>query len=120
MYTTVCYPVVPDSVTISLDDVDLTDRIKSVSADGMILLADTVDGGQLKIVYTCRLNAEALQNGILLVMLNLIQSQGGGTLSSISEGDVSVSYDTAGSSVASLDALVANVRAAYGARVRMI
>jgi hypothetical protein len=65
-------------------------------------------------------DADIIEQYIVLVAVQLLKAGAGKNLASINEGDVSISYNTAGADAASLDRLVSDLHGMYGARVQLL
>lgn len=120
IYLTAEYPITPEAVTVTLDDVDITDSIKSITKEGVIHFNEDHDG-VLRVEYNVGLTSDVVQDSILLAAMYLLgDSAHMGNISSINEGDVSISYDRTNNTANSLDGVINNVHKQFGARVKMI
>jgi len=119
IYLTALYPIITDDVTVTLDDVDVTNKIQSITNDGVIKFSEDLHG-LLKITYTNGVDTNVIKQYVLLASMNLLKSTTGGIISSINEGDVSISYDTSSITATSLDGIITTVHNMFGARVSMI
>ena len=111
VYMTDMYPV--KDVTIYLGDEQVTP--KRVGSEGIIYLPKRVHG-DLTVHYTVGLPDDDVTTYLLPICLQLIKQKEGQNLASISEGDVSISYDTGNSS----QALVNQLKNKYTGRVVFI
>ena len=89
-----------------------------VRSSGIIYFDKTLHG-VLEVDYIVGLTEIDYKDYLLPICAHLANDVEGNNMASISEGDVSVSYDT-GSSNAMIDSLVSNLRSKYGARVRFL
>ena len=122
MYMTMSYPVVTSEVLVKLDDVEVpAGDILHVTSEGVIRFKRDLQG-LLEVRYRNGVNDSTMTDFLLLATLHLIRggSSGTGNISSITEGDVNVSYDNTTNSNNSLNGVITTVHGLYGARVRMI
>lgn len=120
MYLTAEYPITPTRIQVSLDDEDITDKIESITREGAIHFKEDL-GGVLKVEYEVGLTSDIAREYVLLASMYLTKSNNNmGSISSINEGDVSVSYDTTNNARNSLDGIINEIHGQFGARVRMI
>lgn len=118
--TTLCYPVVVDSVILTLEnDPDIMDKVDYITSEGIITFKKPLSG-ELRVEYLNCADADIIEQYIVLVALHLLKAGAGKNLASINEGDVSISYNTAGADAASLDRLVSDLHGMYGARVQLL
>ena len=121
-YITISYPILndPEELNVTIDGNTTSDLVRSVQSNGVIHFNRPVEG-QLEVTYTQALAEDVIQQYITLVALQLLgRAENGGNLSSINEGDVSISYDTTGNSTGTLDGLIAEVHGMFGARVKLL
>lgn len=116
-YLTDYYPVIRGSVTLLVNGENVTPR--RVTPDGRIYLPNGMIG-ELECTYTTGLDTTTLNSYLVPIVVGMITGNENQNLASISEGDVSISYRSEGSTSADLDQLVANLRGLYGARVRLL
>ena len=122
MYMTMSYPVVTDEVQVKLDDVDVpSEDILHITSEGVIRFKRDLEG-LLEVRYRNGVNDSTMTDFLLLATLHLVKggASGTGNISSITEGDVNVSYDNTTNSNNSLNGVITTVHGLYGARVRMI
>lgn len=119
VYLTDYYPLLSTSdVVVKVDDIVVTPR--RITNDGRVFLEKCVDGS-LECTYTVGLSDDDIINTILPVTMYIIQaSNGTGDISSVNEGDLSVSYDTSNGYNAEVNKLVQQLKNKYRARVRII
>lgn len=117
--TTLCYPVVVESVVLTLDNQDVSDKVDYITNEGIITFKKPLSG-ELRVEYLNCADGDVLEQYIVLVALHLLKAGAGKNLASITEGDVSISYNTAGADAASLDRLVSDLHGMYGARVQLL
>lgn len=120
-YITQYYPLKSIKVLqCTLNEENINDYIVHATRDGIIYF-DRHLRGRLEVTYTVGLDDEDINNYILPIALYLVKDLEGKNINSIQEGDVTVQYNNLSSSTsAGIDALVANLRNRYGARVRLI
>lgn len=117
VYTTDFYPVL-DILEFTIDDKPVT--LSHISMNGVLYLPCPYMG-TLCCTYVVGLPVDEVEDDLLPLVVCMIRDNTGKNISSISEGDVSVSYNnTTGMESASLDTLVARLRDKYGAMVRLI
>lgn len=120
IYLTAEYPITPGQVTAAIDDVDITSDIKSITREGVIQFKKDHDG-VLRVEYNVGLTSDIVQESILLAAMYITaDSDHAGNISSINEGDVSISYDRSTNTSNSLDGIVKDIHNQFGARVKMI
>ena len=119
-YITISYPILTDEVVCTVDGVVREDIVKSVSSTGIIRFQSDLSG-DLEVTYTQGLPMDTINQYLVLVAVQILgKLNGTGTVSNINEGDVSVGYDTSGTTRGSLDSLIMDVHNLFGARVRML
>lgn len=114
-YMTEKYPLKQVN-TITVDGVPVT-PLKTRSSG--IIYFDEYVTGKLEVNYIVGLTDTDYSETVLPICLYIAKDAEGQNISSISEGDVSVSY-AAGSSATMIDNLVSEIRSKYGARVRLL
>ena len=120
MYLTAEYPITPDNLRATCDDVDVTGRIRSVTREGVIHFKSDLTG-ILKVEYQVGLGDDLSSEYVLMAAVYLTKANSNlGGIASINEGDVSVSYDTTNNARNSLDGIIMEIHNQFGARVRMI
>ena len=119
VYCTNEYPLITGSVEISINDKPVNPV--HITEDGIIYL-DHVYDGTLKCNYVTGLSDADITTDLLPVVACLIEEKAGMNIASVSEGEVSISYNNGtGYTSNTLDALIQQVRDKYsGARVRLI
>ena len=120
-YITQYYPIknVLD-IECTLDGTAINEYIVHATRDGIIYF-DRSLRGRLEVTYTVGLDNTDINNYILPIALYLVKDLEGKNINSIQEGDVTVQYQNMNTSTsAGIDALIANLRSRYGARVRLI
>lgn len=119
-YMTNYYPVVVDSVVVLVDGVEVTPH--KITEDGIIYFDEIVEG-EFSCTYNQGISEGEVSSAIVTLSMYLIRDKTGqGTLSSIQEGDLKVTYATdnilsAGNRISQL---VNNIRNKYKARVRLL
>jgi len=121
-YVTDFYPLLPlsdeDKVILTIDDeVVVPDH---VSLDEGIIYLDKPVRGKLSCTYEYGLSEEDVTKYILPIACSLYKDNKGGNVSSITEGDITISYDRTGTISAGTDSLIAELRNKYNARVKFI
>lgn len=118
IYCTNEYPIIEESVEIIINNqAIIPDHITN---DGIIYLPETYDG-TLKCNYMVGLNQEDIQYYLLPIVACIIEEKEGLNISSVNEGDVSITYNNGtGYTSQTLDALIQNLKDKYSARVRLI
>lgn len=122
MYMTMSYPIIADEVTVKLDGLDIpVEDILHITSEGVIRFRRELEG-LLEVHYRNGLPGSTMTEYLLLATLHLIRGgvNGTGNISSITEGDVNVSYDNTTNSSNSLNGVITAIHGLYGARVRMI
>ena len=117
VYYTHEYPILTNSVQLTIDGKRVP--ILNINNEGRIIF-DKKHRGTLECKYTVGLSDDDINNYLIPIVVCLIEDAEGGNISSITEGDVSLSYDTTGYSNRTLDSLVNGLRNKYGARVRLV
>ena len=108
------------SLTVLCNDVNITGNIRKISEEGIIYFKKTFTG-TLDVTYTVGLTDDDLTEYILPITLYLVKDNEGQNISSVTEGDVSISYNNStGSTSTQIDALVANLRDKYSARMCLL
>lgn len=119
-YMTNYYPVVVDSVVVIVDGEQVT--AKKITTDGIIYFDEQVNG-EFTCTYLQGIDTTLVDEAIVNISLYMIQEQSGnGAISSINEGDISVSYDTNSIATSSnrISQMLNDIRGKYKARVRLI
>lgn len=114
-YLTESYPL-KEVVSVKIGEEEVIPE--HVSSNGIIYFEKQVSG-KLLVEYIVGLTSQDYQDTVLPICVYLAKDIAGQNVSSISEGDVSVSY-AAGSSATMIDNLVSEIRSKYGARVRLL
>jgi hypothetical protein len=118
-YMTSYYPVDVDSVTVICEEeVVIPNKITS---SGLVYFTHHIQG-RLTVSYTQELTSTDIRDTILPIAVYMIRDIRGENLSSITEGDVSVSYDNTNTMSTSgmIQNLVTQLRNKYKARVRLL
>lgn len=117
VYVTQQYPL--QSVTsITLNGVEVTPE--KVTNEGVIYFNSTKQG-KLIVQYTVGMSTTDIQNLLVPLVVALIENKEGRNLSSVTEGDVSVSYNnSSGVSSVTIDSLVSEIRDKYTSRVMLL
>jgi hypothetical protein len=118
-YMTQYYPVGVDSVTILVDEESITP--KYITEEGIIYF-DNMVTGELRCTYTQQLSEEEISDAILPLTVYMIKDNIGGNMSSITEGDVSVSFDNNSTVSTSnqINRLIESLRNKYKSRVVLL
>ena len=117
VYTTDFYPVL-DIVEFTIDDKPVT--LSHISSNGVLYLPYPYMG-TLSCTYLVGLPQDEVEDDLLPLVVYMVRDNLGKNVSSVSEGDVSVSYNTGTmTEAASLDGLVGRLRDKYAAMVRLI
>ena len=113
------YPVLDDEVLrVTIDDLVVTPE--HITHEGIIYLDKTYQG-KLKCTYNVGLNGDDIQSYLLPLVVSMIQEKEGLNLSSITEGDVSISYNNSGTGYSSqVSQLVQALKNKYSGRVAFI
>jgi hypothetical protein len=111
------YPVVVDSVEVTCDDVTVTPT--HVTVEGVVYFPEK-QCGRLLVQYTVGLGTEDMEKYILPITVHLIMEKEGKNISSISEGDISVSYDTNNTLNAQVTTLIQELKNKYSGRVCLL
>jgi hypothetical protein len=122
MYMTMTYPVIPDEVMVKLDGVALPEEdILHITSEGVIKFKRKLSG-LLEVSYINGLSVDVMSGYLLLATSQLLKSNPvtGGSIGSITEGDVSVSYDNTGNTMNTLDSVITTIHSMFGARVKKI
>lgn len=121
VYVTSYYPIIDDeSLTLLIDDKPITPQLVNYEK-GIIFLHNDYEG-----ILTCSYKAgiaeEEINKDLLPIVAQLVQEGAGRNVSSITEGDVTVSYNITNTGVdeTSLDALIRNFRAKYDTMIRWV
>lgn len=122
-YVTDFYPLLPlsddgDIVTLTIDDEQVTPD--HVCVDEGIIYLDKPMRGKLTCNYNYGLSDEDVTKYILPIACSLFKDNKGDNVASITEGDISISYDNTSSTSDSTDSLIAELRNKYNARVKFI
>lgn len=118
-YMTDFYPILADSVVVTIDDeVVIPDKI---TEEGIIYF-ENQQRGKLSCSYVQDFSSDDITSVILPVTMYMIRDITGGNLSSINEGDISISYDntSAMSTSSMIQNLVTRLQNKYKARVRLL
>ena len=115
------YPIMEDTLSVTINDISIVPVFVEVLS-GIIHL-DHTHNGVLKVEYTAGLSEEEVLSDITPLVTALILDNEGYNLSSITEGDVSVTYagkigSNGGST--SIDSLVTSLQSKYDCLVRLI
>lgn len=108
-----------DDFNVLIDDKDITNNVRKITSNGIIYF-DKKYTGSLTVSYVCGLNTTAINDYLIPIIVYLIKDKEGKNISSISEGDVSVSYNNSSNTSLTLDSLVNRLRKKYGARLRLL
>jgi hypothetical protein len=120
LYLTAEYPILARDLQIQLDERDITESIQSITNEGVIHFKEKQDG-VLRVTYNVGLAGDVVQEYILLAAMYLAADNSHkGNISSITEGDVSISYNTTSNTYNSLDSVIRGIHEMFGARVKMI
>lgn len=120
LYLTAEYPILATGLEVYVDERDITSSIKSITNEGVIHLHEEHEG-VLRVTYTVGLASDVVQEYILLAAMYLTADNSHkGNIGSIQEGDVTVSYNTAGNTYNSLDSVIRGIHGLFGARVKLI
>ena len=112
------YPVIDDEVLrVTIDDLVVTPE--HITHEGIIYLDKTYQG-KLKCTYNVGLSDDDIQSYLLPICTNMIQIKEGLNPASISEGDVSISYDSNNSYGTQVSQLVQALKNKYSGRVAFI
>jgi hypothetical protein len=76
--------------------------------------------GRLLVQYTVGLGTEDMEKYILPITVHLIMEKEGKNISSISEGDISISYDTNNTLNAQVTTLIQELKNKYSGRVCLL
>lgn len=122
VYVTDFYPIKSESLQVKVNDKIITPR--KINYDEGIIYLNGNNTGTLEADYQYGYSDDALDAHLIPLVVELFKSNGNYNLSSVSEGDVSVSYasntNTNGTGVNTIDALVNNIREMYDARVKLL
>lgn len=119
-YMTNYYPIAPDSVCVLVDGEEVT--AKKITKEGIIYFYEIIDG-EFSCTYLQAIDTDLIDYATRLLSLYTIQEkEGTGAVSSIAEGDISISYDTNSSASNSnrVARIVDSIRSKYKARVRLL
>lgn len=119
---TIHYPI-QELSTLTIDDKDYINQIKHINHEsGVIHFKESIQG-DLRLVYTSGWSEESIDAIITPIIFDLtiygLKYGAEGIITSLSEGDVSVSYDT-GSSLTDLRERIADLNKRFGVKARMI
>lgn len=121
MYSTDFYPVLTEApVNITLDNKTIIPR--KITHDGRIYFYERLNG-VLEVEYTVGLNETDINNYIAPLIIAMIKDREGlKEVSSINEGDISVSYNTgtAAADNTSINGIIEKIKNKYKGRVRII
>ncbi len=119
-YLTKFCPLLNGTVNLTIDNKKVTPVY--VETNSGIIHLPREYSGTLRCTYTCGVPSEEVLADLTPIILSLILTGEGKSVASISEGDVSVSYNggLGSGDTTSLDALVKNVRNKYDCMVRVI
>ena len=120
MYMTRAYPISVSSVHVLVDDEGVIPM--KITSNGVIYFNNRQHGA-ISVTYSVEYTEEDVKNVILPVAMYMIRDKNGGNMSSITEGDVSVSYDNINDKLStsnSIQQLINNLRMKYKARVRLL
>jgi hypothetical protein len=107
---------------VKLDGVALPEEdILHITSEGVIKFKRKLSG-LLEVSYINGLSVDVMSGYLLLATSQLLKSNPvtGGSIGSITEGDVSVSYDNTGNTMNTLDSVITTIHSMFGARVKMI
>lgn len=118
-YMTDYYPILVDSVQVFVDDEEVIPR--RITENGILYFEKNVNG-EFLCTYTQGFERSSIDEAIKSIVMYMIQEQDNQNISSISEGDVSVSYNTDDlmSSSTKLNELIESIRNKFRARVRLL
>ena len=118
-YMTQFYPVGVESVTVTVEGESITPHY--ISEDGIIYF-DKIVNGELQCTYTQQLSEEDISSAVIPLTVYMIKDNMGGNMSSITEGDVSVSFDNNSTVSTSnqINRLIESLRQKYKARVVLL
>lgn len=122
VYTTNYYPILTDDVEVTCDDKAV--QVDKITKEGVIYFTNN-ERGSLRVVYVQAIDTSIVDNTVSQLVVYMIQQKNGindAGLSSINEGDISISYDTNSSlrSDALVQKLIDDLRNSYKARVRLL
>lgn len=121
VYVTSYYPLIEsEPITLTIDEKPIIPTL--INYEKGILFLSTEYEGVLTCKYTTGILEEELNKDLLPIVSQLVQEGAGRNVSSITEGDVTVSYNTTNTGVdeTSLDALIRNFRAKYDTIIRWV
>lgn len=121
VYVTEYYPILNDnSFLLQIGDETITPLL--IEYDKGIIFLPSTKKGILRCSYTTQICEEEIDNDILPITVEVVRQAAGKDVSSIKEGEVTVSYknNTSQSDNTSLDALIRNFRAKYDTMVRWV
>lgn len=115
------YPLLEDEdITVVIDDNTITPSHIDYQ-NGIIYLSQPYTDSTLECSYTVGYDEDTVNADLVPIVVQAIKDSNGGNLASINEGDVSISYNTAGGTSLQVDQLIAGFKAKYaGAVVRAI
>ena len=122
VYTTNYYPINVDDVEVTCDDKAV--QVDKITKEGVIYFTNT-ERGSLRVVYVQAIDTSIVDNVVSQLVVYMIQQKQAGNIegiSSINEGDISISYDTNSTlrSDALVQKLIDDLRNSYKARVRLL
>lgn len=120
VYVTSFYPILDDAISLTINGEAVIPKLVEYDK-GIIFLNNTING-LLQCTYTTGIPEEEFNVDLLPIVVQLVTDSSGKNISSITEGDVTVSYKTSssGSDETSIDALIRNFRAKYDTMVRWV
>ena len=105
--------------SVSLNDEDITSHVKKIMKSGLLFF-DKSFHGSLNVTYSVGLDVDDINTYIVPIVLYIIRDKEGKNISSINEGDISISYDNTSNSSLTTDALIKRLKNKYGTRLRLI
>ena len=93
---------------------------KHVQASTGIIYLEKEYKGILECNYTYGFDETSISQLFIPLVLALMKDADGGNLASISEGDVSISYDRNGNTSTTIDSLILNIQSKFGVRARFL
>ena len=120
-YVTDYYPLKADCLEVTFNDIDISEHIKKITEEGIIYFDKQFNHGTLDVTYVVGLSSEDIENYIIPITLYLIRDKTGRNVSSITEGDVSISYNNStGGTAMQIDTLINNLKDKYCARLCLL
>lgn len=107
------YPVKEGTVVVTLDDEVITPT--KITSEGIIYLPSRVNG-HLSVRYTVGLSGEDINQYLLPIVVYMIREKEGQNISSINEGDISISYDTSNGVNTQMSQLIQDLKHKYSGR----